>query len=99
MQLLEITIPEALHRTVTSLPQHLALVSRHQGIRLTWEQLAAQVEKTAQGFAGLGLGAGDRIGMWASNCAEWVLVQLACARIGAILINVNPAIHANDMRD
>ena len=98
MQLLEITIPEALHRTATRLPQHLALVSRHQGIRLTWEQLAAQVEKTAQGFAGLGLGAGDRIGMWASNCAEWVLVQLACARIGAILINVNPAYRSHELR-
>lgn len=98
MELLEITIPEALARTAARLPDHIALVSRHQGIRLTWQQLAAQVEQVARGFTGLCLGPGDRIGMWSSNCAQWVLVQLACARIGAVLVNVNPAYRSHELR-
>ena len=62
-----------------------------KGCRLTFSELAAAVERTARGLTGLGLGAQDRIGVWSTNCAEWVQLHLACARIGAVLVNVNPA--------
>ena len=71
--------------------------SRHQGVRLTFSELAATVERTARGLAGLGLGAQDRIGVWSTNCVEWVQMHLACARIGAVLVNVNPAYRPYDL--
>ena len=66
-------------------------------MRLTFSELAAVVERTARGLAGLGLGAQDRIGVWSTNCAEWVQLHLACARIGAVLVNVNPAYRAYEL--
>ena len=74
-----------------------ALVVRHQGVRLTFSELAAAVERTARGLTGLGLGTKDRIGVWSTNCAEWVQMHLACARIGAVLVNVNPAYRAYEL--
>src|SRR5207244_8766910 len=74
-----------------------ALIVRHQNMRLTFAQLADEVEQTARGLAGLGLHAGDRVGVWATNCLEWVLVHLACTRIGAVLVNVNPAYRAHEL--
>ena len=91
------TIGEVLDDSVRKLPDKEALVSRHEGIRLTYRQLAGQVERTAAGLWGLGIRPGDRVGMWASTCAEWVYLQVATARIGAILVNVNPAYRARDL--
>jgi fatty-acyl-CoA synthase len=59
--------------------------------------LAAAVERTARGLTGLELGAQDRIGVWATNCAEWVQMNLACARIGAVLLYVNPACRSYEL--
>jgi fatty-acyl-CoA synthase len=95
--LIEVSIWEVFEKTVCRFPDREALVSRHQGIRLTFSELAAVVERTARGLAGLGLGAQDRVGVWATNCAEWVQIQLACARIGAVLVNVNPAYRSYDL--
>ncbi|HEV8039231.1 MAG TPA: AMP-binding protein [Bryobacteraceae bacterium] len=95
--LLETTISEAFRETVGRLPEHLALISRHQNLRLTFAELSAEVERAARGLAGLGLGARDRIGVWSSNCVEWVVLNLACARIGAVLVNVNPAYRAYEL--
>lgn len=95
--LIEVSIWEAFEKTVSRFPDREALVSRHQGVRLTFSELAATVERTARGLTGLGLGAEDRIGVWSTNCVEWVQLHLACARIGAVLVNVNPAYRPYDL--
>ena len=97
LALLEETIPETFHRTVSQFPNNTAIVVRHQNIRFTFSQLAAEVERTARGLTGLGIGAQDRVGVWSTNCLEWVLLHLACARIGAVLVNVNPAYRAFEL--
>lgn len=78
-------------------PDKEALVSRHQGLRLTYDELQFEVDSTAAGLWGMGIRPGDRVGMWATSCAEWVYLQIATARIGAILVNVNPAYRAHDL--
>ena len=95
--LLETTIAEAFRRTSEQWPDHDALIVRHQNARLTFAELSAEVERTARGLAGLELGPGDRVGVWSTNCVEWVVVHLACARIGAVLVNVNPAYRAFEL--
>ena len=75
----------------------MALVSRHQNLRLTWNQLDRQTSEWAGGLAALGLVPGDRVGVWSTNCAEWVLLQLACARAGLVLVNVNPAYRSHEL--
>ncbi len=95
--LLEKTIDEVFLDTVNRLPQHEALVSLHQNVRLTFLELHRHVQETARGLAGLGLRPGDRVGIWSTNCIEWVLLQLACARFGLILVNVNPAYRSHEL--
>src|SRR5262245_23001902 len=95
--LVETTIAEVLRDTVTRAGDQNALIVPHQNKRLTWTELSLEVERIARGLAGLGLHAGDRVGVWSTNCAEWVLVHLACARIGAVLVNVNPAYRAVEL--
>ena len=95
--LIESSIWEVFEKTASRFPDREALVARHQGVRLTFSELAAVVERTARGLAGLGLGAQDRIGVWSTNCAEWLQMHLACARIGAVLVNVNPAYRSYDL--
>jgi fatty-acyl-CoA synthase len=92
------TIGQVLDDTATRNPDGDALVSRHQNLRLTYGQLRDEVARTARGLWGLGIRPGDRIGMWSTNCVEWVELQAAVARIGAILVNVNPACRAHDLR-
>src|ERR1041385_3271849 len=70
--LIEKTIAEVLRDTAARFPEREALVSCHQKIRLTWRELSDQVDATARGLTGLGLRPGDRAGVWATNCAEWV---------------------------
>jgi fatty-acyl-CoA synthase len=95
--LLTDTIHQAFAKTAARVPHKTALIVRHQFVRLTFEQLAADVERTARGLAGLGLRCGDRAGVWSTNCVEWVLLHLACARLGAVLVNVNPAYRAHEL--
>lgn len=78
-------------------PDKEALVSRHQGLRLTYDELRFEADSTAAGLWGMGIRPGDRVGMWATSCAEWVYLQIATARIGAVLVNVNPAYRAHDL--
>ena len=96
--LLEKTISEALRERARDLPESEALVVRHQQVRLTWRELDARVTLVARGLAGLGLAPGDRAGIWASNCVEWVLLQHAAARAGVPLVNVNPAYRSHELR-
>jgi fatty-acyl-CoA synthase len=95
--ILETTIWEVFEDTAFRFPGREALVARHQGVRLTFSELAEAVERTARGLTGLGIGEQDRVGVWSTNCVEWVQLQLGCARIGAILVNVNPAYRAYEL--
>jgi fatty-acyl-CoA synthase len=72
-------------------PSHDAVVSIDQRRRVTYAELDAEVERTARGLLALGLERGDRLGLWSTDNLEWVVVQLATARIGVILVNINPA--------
>jgi len=95
--LLDQTIHEALLETAGRFPDHDALIALHQNIRLSYRALVLEVERVARGLAGLGLRAPDRVGIWSTNCAEWVLLQLACARAGLVLVNVNPAYRSHEL--
>jgi fatty-acyl-CoA synthase len=95
--LLEHTIGEALVRAARQWPKQEALVSVHQGIRWTYEEFAARVDQLAAGFLALGLKPGERVGVWAPNCAEWTLVQFATARVGLIQVNINPAYRLSEV--
>ncbi len=64
----------------------------------TWSELDREVTRVARGLAGLGLAPGDRAGIWASNCIEWILMQYAAARAGVVLVNVNPAYRSHELR-
>ncbi|MGA2575224.1 MAG: AMP-binding protein [Bryobacteraceae bacterium] len=96
--LIEKTTAEVLQETACRFGGREALVVRQDGVRLTWSALAVEVERTARGLAGLGLRPGDRVGVWASNCVEWILLHLACARGGIVLVNVNPAYRSHELR-
>ncbi|HET6592758.1 MAG TPA: AMP-binding protein [Xanthomonadales bacterium] len=89
--LLDATIGDHLDDTAARFPHQEALVVRHQGIRWTWGEYLCEIEKLARGLLSLGIRPGDRVGIWAPNCYEWCLVQFATAKIGAILVCINPA--------
>ncbi|MDA9981635.1 AMP-binding protein [Gammaproteobacteria bacterium] len=74
-----------------------ALVVRHQGIRWTYRQLQAEVDRFAAGLIGHGLEPGDRVGIWSPNNSEWVITQLATAKAGLILVNINPAYRVTEL--
>lgn len=89
--LLNKTIGRALTERAQALPDGLALIVPDQAVRWTWPQLAGRADALATGLLRLGLRPGDRLGIWAPNCWEWVVTQFATARIGIILVNINPA--------
>jgi len=89
--LLDDTIGQFFGRIAQQHPDQDALIVRHQGVRWTWLEYQREVEKLATGLLALGIRTGDRVGIWAPNCYEWCLTQFATARIGAILVCVNPA--------
>ncbi|MGC1290538.1 MAG: AMP-binding protein, partial [Candidatus Acidiferrales bacterium] len=95
--LVEHTVDQAFRETVRRFPQREALISAHQKIRLTFSALDQRVEEGARGLAGLGLMTGDRVGIWSANYAEWIILQLACARAGLVLVNVNPAYRSHEL--
>ena len=85
------TIGAALERAARIHGARTALVSRHQNIRWTYAELNERADALATGLLALGLHSGDRIGIWAPNCAEWTLTQFAAAKAGFILVNINTA--------
>jgi fatty-acyl-CoA synthase len=95
--LLEGTIGANLVATVAAHGGRDALVDFPSGRRWTYDELLADVDAVALGLLELGVTKGDRVGIWAPNCPEWVLVQYATARIGAILVNINPAYRTHEL--
>lgn len=87
----EATIGEFLGTTAARFPDRLAVVFREQGIRWTWREFSEEVDVLAAGLLALGIAPGDRVGIWSPNRVEWLMTQFATARIGAILVNINPA--------
>ena len=97
VSLLGQTIGENLAATVAQHGAREALVDVPSGRRWTYDEFAADVEALAKGLLALGIAKGERVGIWAPNCAEWVLVQYATARVGAILVNINPAYRSHEL--
>jgi fatty-acyl-CoA synthase len=91
------TIGDNLRDTVNRFPDRDALVVCSQKVRLTYRQLFDETTRVARGLLALGVKPGERVGIWASNRYEWVVIQYATARIGAILVNINPAYLANEL--
>jgi len=89
--LLGLTIGDMFDETVARYPENPALLSRHQHIRLSYRELQAQVNQCARGLMQMGIHKGQRVGIWSPNRAEWCITQFATAKIGAILVNLNPA--------
>ncbi len=95
--LLGATIPEHFATVAATHGEREAVVSLHQGRRLSYAELASAVERLARGLLGIGFRKGERIGIWATNNIEWLLLQMASARIGAILVNINPAYRPKEL--
>jgi fatty-acyl-CoA synthase len=91
------TIGEDLERTAAAWPEREALVVAHEGVRLTYAELEAAVDALAGGLLGAGLQRGDRVGIWAPNHWQWVVLQYATAKVGAILVNINPSYRAHEL--
>src|SRR5258706_15835798 len=85
------TIGSQLRTTAEKFADREALVVRSQQKRLTWAELYAETERVARGLLALGVARGERVGIWSPNRYEWVIAQFASARVGAILVNINPA--------
>ncbi|HXB90288.1 AMP-binding protein [Mycobacterium sp.] len=95
--ILEETIGENFERTAAANPDGEALVDVAQDRRWTYAELNAEIDLTARGLMSLGVQHGDRVGVWSPNCAEWIIVQYATAKIGAILVNINPAYRTHEL--
>jgi len=92
------TIGDNLDRTAARFGDREALVDRAAGKRWTYGEFVTDVDAVALGMLGSGIVKGDRVGIWAPNCWEWVLVQYATAKIGAILVNINPAYRSHELQ-
>ncbi len=95
--LIESTIAPCFDAMVARVPDNDALVVRHQNVRMTYRQLQLASQKLASAFLKLGLQPGDRLGIWSHNNSEWLLTQLATARVGIILVNINPAYRVSEL--
>ncbi|MGD8199029.1 AMP-binding protein [Ornithinimicrobium sp. W1679] len=95
--LLEGTIGQALDATARRQGDRQALVESASGRRWSWSELLQDVDLLARAFIASGVRTGDRVGIWAPNCAEWTLVQLATAKMGAILVNINPSYRTHEL--
>lgn len=91
------TIDENLRKIVAKFPNNDALISVHQHYRATYTEFYEQVTAVAKGLIALGVKSGDRVGIWSPNCYEWTLLQYATAKIGAIMVNINPAYRTSEL--
>lgn len=95
--LLAMTIGEAFDQTVARFPDREALVASEQDIRMTWAELGVLVNKSARALLALEIKPGDRVGIWSPNCVQWLVSQFATAKVGAILVNINPAYRTSEL--
>jgi len=91
-------IGQVLDDTADHFPERDALVVKHENRRFTYRQLKTEIELAARGFLSLGVKKGDRIGIWSTNSSEWVITQFATAKIGVILVNINPLNRAFELK-
>jgi fatty-acyl-CoA synthase len=97
IQILEETIGVNFEATAARHPDVEALVDVASGQRWTYAELNAEIDLIARGLMALGIQRGDRVGIWAPNCPEWIIVQYATAKIGAILVTINPAYRTHEL--
>ena len=95
--LLEQTLGEFFDAMVARQPAREALVCAHQGLRYSYQELQTEANRLASALLGLGLMPGDRVGIWSHNNAQWVLMQLATAKVGIVLVNINPAYRTSEL--
>ncbi|MFV8782289.1 AMP-binding protein [Microbulbifer sp. SA54] len=95
--LLEMTIGDKFDEIAAKFPGNEALIARHQHIRWTYTEFKQQVDNCARALLALGIHKGDRVGVWSPNCAEWTTMQFATAKIGAILVNINPSYRLHEL--
>lgn len=93
-----VPIGEAFDEACRRFSHNDALISCHQGLRYTYQDLQRAVDRLVVGLSRLGLHAGDRVGIWSPNCAEWVVLQFACAKAGLILVTINPAYRRDELQ-
>ncbi|KKK59415.1 hypothetical protein LCGC14_3034610, partial [marine sediment metagenome] len=91
------TIGDYLDSIVDNNPDHPAIVLHHQNIRLSYKEYQQQINQLAMGLLALGVKPGDRVGIWSPNNLEWCLTQFATAKIGAIMVCINPAYRPNEL--
>jgi fatty-acyl-CoA synthase len=93
-----LTIPQVLSRTVQRFGERDALVFPQLGLRLTYREFADQIDQTSRGLLALGIRQGEHVAIWATNVPEWVVLQFATAQIGAVLVTINPAYRAHELK-
>jgi len=96
--LLGITIGDKFDEIVQQYPDNEAVVSIHQNIRWSYSRLQVEVDQCAKALLHCGLNKGDRVGIWSPNCVEWLVVQIATAKAGIILVNVNPSYRVHELK-
>ncbi|HEY1580009.1 MAG TPA: AMP-binding protein [Terracidiphilus sp.] len=96
--LLNLTIGALLDCIASRFPERLAVASRHQSQRMTWAELSQAADRVARGLWSRGIRRGDRVGLWSTNCIEWIMMHMGCARAGASLVNVNPAYRSHELQ-
>lgn len=95
--LIGMTIGDKFDEIARTYPDNDALIVHHQNLRYTYAQLQQAVDQAARAFLAIGVKPGDRVGMWAPNCAQWTITQFATAKVGAILVNINPAYRLHEL--
>src|SRR5690554_304225 len=95
--LIGMTIGDLFDQTVTSFPNNDALISRHQNLRYTYKELQEEVNRCARGLLKMGVTKGERVGIWSPNNAQWCITQFATAKIGVVLVNINPAYRLSEL--
>ncbi|WP_027848459.1 AMP-binding protein [Marinospirillum minutulum] len=95
--LIGMTIGDLFDQTVASFPNNDALISRHQNLRYTYKELQEEVNRCARGLLKMGVTKGERVGIWSPNNAQWCITQFATAKIGAILVNINPSYRTHEL--
>ncbi|MDX1369285.1 AMP-binding protein, partial [Pseudomonas sp.] len=95
--LLAMTIGQAFDTTVMRFAEREALVVRHQQLRYSWSELGEAVDRCARALLAIGMQPGERLGIWAPNCAQWCIAQFASAKVGVVLVNINPAYRLSEL--